>query len=377
MTQRWRPRRRLRVLHVVDSLAIGGVQRVLVDLVERTGDELEHRICCIRRAGVLAAPLEALGARVDVVGAASGRTLALIAPLVRLCRRLSPDVVHARNWGTIEAVLAARIARVPAVLYGEHGPGSWSGRRRHRGRRAVAAVAHAVVAVSNAVRDYLLEVGVRADKITVIRNGVDTQRFRPRPDRERLRRERGLPPEALLIGAVNRLDPIKNCDALIAAFQDVAARHPDSRLVLLGDGPLRERLCGEIRSRSLDGRAAILGSCDDVADWLATMDVFAHASFAEGLSNAVLQAMAVGLPVVATDLAANRELVVDGVSGRLVDSGTPIELADALSFYCGDAAARRAHGAAGRQRAEVEFPLPRMIDGYRSLYRRVSAGSGS
>lgn len=374
MRQSWRPGSPLRVLHVVDSLGIGGIERNLTDLVARTGRELEHEICCIRRAGALAAPLEALGARVHNLGAPSGRTLSLVPQLVRFCRKLSPDIVHARNWGAIEAVFAARIARVPLVIYGEHGPRGWSGLRRTAGRRAVAAAADVVVAVSDALRDYLCEkVRVPSEKITVIRNGVDAERFRPRSDRGRLRRARGLAPEALLIGGVGRLHPVKNYDTLIAAFEDVASHHPGSRLVLVGDGPERERLHGEICARSLVSRAWITGLRDDVADWLAMMDVFAHVSFAEGLSNAILQAMAVGLPVVATALAANREVVIDGATGRLVEARETADVAAALSFYCSDGAARCTHGAAGRRRVEAEFQLHQMIDGYRSLYARAPA----
>lgn len=365
---------RVRVLHVVDSLGIGGIERNLVDLVARTGGEFEHEICCIRRAGALAAGLEALGARIHSLGARSGRTLSLVAQVMRLCRARSPDVVHARNWGTIEAVFAARIARVPLVVYGEHGPRAWSGLRRSVGRRMVAAAADVVVAVSNALRDYLFtRVKVPADRITVIRNGVDTERFRPRADREGLRRDRGLAPDTLLIGGVGRLDPIKNYARLVDAFAEVAKRDPKTRLVLVGDGPERERLQGEIDSRSLASRAWITGLRDDVADWLAAMDVFAHVSFAEGLSNAILQAMAVGLPVVATAVAANREAVVGGVSGRLVDPHATADVAAALSCYGSDPAARALHGAAGRRRVEAEFPLQRMVDGYRSLYARVAA----
>jgi sugar transferase (PEP-CTERM/EpsH1 system associated) len=361
---------RIRILHVVDSLSVGGIERNLIELVQQTRHEIEHVICCVRAGGPLAAPLAALGTRVHVVGT---RPWGVMPHLWRLCRATAPDALHARNWGAIDAIFAARLARVPLVIYGEHGPGTWGGRRRDWVRRAVAAVADQVVAVSNAVRDYFCRIGVRPSKIRVIANGVDPHRFRPRPDRAELRRQRGLAADALVIGGIGRLHSLKNYDGLIAAFHELTRRHADAHLVLVGDGPERQRLQEAIRSRALEKRVWITGFRDDVADWLAAMDVFAHPSLTEGASNVILQAMATGLPVVATDLPAIRELVLGDATGRLVAPGESAALVDALSFYCRDGAARSAHGAAGRRRVETAFPLERMIDGYRTLYQQTAA----
>jgi sugar transferase (PEP-CTERM/EpsH1 system associated) len=372
------PLRRRRVLHVVDSLEIGGVASILADVVAHTRDELDHRIVCVRRPGARAGLLAELGAQVEVLGARSGAVMSTVAGLVARCRGAAPDIVHAHNWGAVEAVFAARLCRIGAIAYQEHGPASWSGRRRTHGRRLAGRCAHAVIAVSESVRDHLVrEVGIPLAKIAVIRNAVDTERFRPRRRREQLRQHRGLDPDTAVIGAVGRLEAMKHYDHLIAAFDAVAQQRSEARLVIVGDGPAAGHLRAAIHAGRLDDRIRLVGARDDVPEWLATMDVFAHPSLAEGLSLAVLQAMAVGLPVVASHLAANREAVVDGITGRLVPPHAPAALAAAIVSYCVDAARRRAHGAAGRQRIEVEFPLGRMIAAYRSLYdgltRRAAA----
>jgi sugar transferase (PEP-CTERM/EpsH1 system associated) len=365
--------RPLRVLHVVDALTPGGVPTLLSRLVERTQGDLEHAVCCLRELGQAADRLRAAGVPVHFLGKRNGHDWTLVWRIARLCRALQPRVVHTHNWGTIDGIIGARLARVPVVVHGEHGrdAANVAGEpsRRTLTRRALAPFIDRIVAVSDHLRDWQVdEVGIRADKVIVVRNGVGPYKPRNGADRERLRAAHGLSAAGLLIGAAGRLDSVKNYSLMLEAFRAVSARHPSARLIILGEGPQRPLLEKQIACSGLAARVHLAGHCEDVAEWLAAMDVFVQSSLMEGTANAILEAMAAGLPVVATSVGGTTEVVVDGDCGRLVPAGDGDALAEALAFYCSSASARTAHGAAGRARVERHYSLAATASQYTALY---------
>jgi sugar transferase (PEP-CTERM/EpsH1 system associated) len=296
--------------------------------------------------------------------------------LATLLRRLRPAIVHSRNWGAIDAVLAARVARVPVVIHGEHGrevtDPEGLDRRRNRFRRLVAPLITRFVTVSFDLHRWLLTtVRIPAAKVVAIHNGVDTSRFAGR-EREAARQVLGLPARAVIVGTVGRLDPVKDHAGLLAAFSALRAKHPAAQLVVVGEGPCRAPLEHRIRELGLTGAVHLLGLRRDVAMLLGGMDVFVLPSLAEGISNTVLEAMATGLPVVATRVGGNPELVENGISGLLVPAGSPSALAAALRSYVADPERRAAHGAAGRRRVLEHFSLEQMAQGYRGLYMALA-----
>ena len=376
---------RPRVLHVMDSLAVGGMEQTLLGLVERTRDRFEHHICCLRDLGARPQRFEAAGAAITFIGKRPGQNWGMPLRIARVCRGLRPHIVHTRNWGAIDGALAARLARVPVVIHGEHGrdTGAYAARERRcdRVRRLLFPFLDRIVVVSKHLERWLREeIGVQAHKAALILNGVDTDGFRPGADRDRLRREHGYEPSQVVIGAVGRLHAVKDFPTLIAAFETVLRRQPEARLVIVGDGPERESLSDEIRRRRLPHAARLAGHQDDVRDWLAAMDLFVHPSLMEGTSNAILEAMGVGLPVVATRVGGTPEVVQGGVTGCLVDAGDVTALAEAISSYVQTPAMREDHGRAGRERVMEHYPLARMVRAYGALYdgellrRRVRAG---
>lgn len=379
------PAPRPRVLHVMDSLAAGGMEQVLLGLVERTRDRFDHSICCIRDLGVCPDRPDrfaAAGAVVTFLGKAAGQDWSVPWRIARVCRALRPHIVHTRNWGTIEGTLTARLARVPVVIHGEHGrdvaDGSAPNRRRDRVRRLLFPFVDRIVVVSKHLERWLLdEIGVQAHKAALIPNGVDTNRFRPAVDRHRLRRERGYEPGEVLIGAVGRLHSVKDYPTLISAFDTMLRRQPAARLVIVGEGPERTSLDEEIRRRRLQHAARLAGHRDDVREWLAAMDLFVQSSVMEGTSNALLEAMAVGLPAVATSVGGNPEVVVDGVTGRLVPTHDTTALAAAMELYVLSREARSRHGAAARERVARRYSMDDMIAGYTAVYRDTLACRGS
>lgn len=371
------PQTPVRVLHVLDSLARGGTELVSATLIERTAAEFEHAICSLSGS---APPPNGVPARVPTAFLAKrrGHDWGLALRVARLCRRWRPQVVHARNWGTMDAIIGARLARVPVVIHSEHGRDvddlDGLRRARLRVRRLLSPLVDTHVTVSRHLQRWLLEhVGVRPEKVRVVPNGVDTERFQPPADRDELRRRQGYAPAVLVFGAVGRLTAVKDYRSLLAAFDQLARQQPHCRLLIVGDGPERADLEAELRRRGLSERVHLAGFHADVVPWLGMMDVFVQSSLIEGMSNALLEAMAVGLPVVATAVGGTPEIVEPDATGLLVPPAAPAALHDALLVYAADPAMRAAHAAAGRARAATHFPLDHTIAGYSAVYRAALA----
>ena len=364
------------VVHVVNSLAVGGLENGVVNLVNTTAARFRHVIVCMTTDGPLHGRLRP-EVEVVVLGKRPGQDPWALLRLVRLLRHLRPLIVHSRNWPAVDAIPAARVARVPLVVHGEHGRevADPEGRdlRRNRIRRALAPLVHHFVTVSADLRRWLIEdVRVPAAKVTAIHNGVDLSRF-GRAGKLEARMRLSLPADASIVGTVGRLDPVKDQAGLIRAFAQVRAQHPAALLVVAGDGPCRaelERVAAGLGQRD---HVRLLGNRDDIPTVMSALDVFVLPSIAEGISNTILEAMATGLPVVATRVGGNPELVEEGMGGALVPRSDPDALAAAIAAYTGDAELRRRHGQASRQRAIGHFSLERMAQAYANLYTALAA----
>jgi sugar transferase (PEP-CTERM/EpsH1 system associated) len=217
------------------------------------------------------------------------------------------------------------------------------------------------------------EIGVPQRKIVQIYNGVDTRQFHPvRVSRAPLLIADFAPPGTIVIGSVGRLAAVKDPTTLVYAFLQLLELVPDGRkrlrLVLVGDGPLRPTVDRLLKDAEVQDIAWLAGSREDIPKLLRGFDVFVLPSIAEGISNTVLEAMATGLPVVATRVGGTPELVIDGLTGLLVSPADPLALALALKVYVEQPGLRRNHGRAGRERAEREFGLATMMCAYQGVY---------
>jgi sugar transferase (PEP-CTERM/EpsH1 system associated) len=373
----------LHVVHVLHSLEVGGTENGVVNVINGLRDGFRHTVVLMTRTGALA---RRLSAGTEILALSKRPTLDLLATvrLARLLRRLGPDVVHSRNWAAFDAVIAGKLARVPVIVHGEHGRGADDPDglhpRRNRIRRLCAPWVDRFVAVSRDLTRWLVDtVGIPGDKVLTIPNGVDTGRFAPH-GRAAARRALGVPDGGVVIGSVGRLDPVKDHAGLLDAFARLARTRPETMLVLVGDGPCRPALETKARDLGLGPRVRLVGERNDVAPLLPAMDVYVLPSIAEGISNTILEAMAAGLPVVATRTGGNPELVSDGVTGSLVPVRDVWALARTLEAYVVDRALREARGTAGRRRVHEQFSLDRMRRTYRSLYEDLGAavprGSG-
>jgi sugar transferase (PEP-CTERM/EpsH1 system associated) len=375
------------IAHAVHRLDIGGMENGLLNLIDRLPESLaEHAIIAFTEVSpAFARRLRRPGVRLIALHKPPGQTARILPRLWRELRRLRPALFHTRNLATLEGQAAAWLAGVPHRVHGEHGwdvddlDGRAAGPLRLR--RCLRPLVHHQIALSEPIGRYLsARVGVRPQRLTRICNGVDTERFRPCADRS-LARARlagdALPADAFVVGAVGRLAAVKNLPLLIEAWARLGQRLPgfarQARLALIGDGPERDRLSDAIARHDLAGQCWLAGARHDVADCLQTLDVLCLPSLAEGISNALLEAMASGVPTVATDVGGNAELVADERTGYIVPSGDVEALAERIAIYYTDPGLRERHARAARERAVTQFSLATMVDRYHALYAGLLA----
>lgn len=368
------------IAHVVYRFETGGLENGLVNIVNRLPRErFRHVVIALTTCDAgFCKRIVHDDVRFVALRKPAGHAFRLYPRLLELFREIRPAVLHTRNLAALEVVAPARMAGVPIRIHGEHGwdVGDPDGRsiRYRLVRRFYRPFVTHYVALSGHLATYLTRhVGVRPERITRIVNGVDAVRFRPRTgDREAFA---GSPFNAsglCVIGTVGRLQAIKDQRNLVHAFARLRAARPREaprlRLMIVGDGPLREALEAEVAALGLRDTTWFAGERGDVPEAMRALDVFVLPSRAEGISNTILEAMASGRPVVATDVGGNGELVVPGETGALVRAADPAALADALVPYVSEPARADAHGRAGRRRAEARFSIDAMVAQYANLY---------
>jgi sugar transferase (PEP-CTERM/EpsH1 system associated) len=367
-------RRTIRILHVLHAFSHGGLENGIVNIINSSPDHLVQELCFLHRGGEF---LQRLKRPVPYyeMHKRPGNDIRLIFRLCEIFRRRDIDIVHTRNWAAFDGVLAACLTFKPAVIHGEHGrdmtdPTGVSLRRNFT-RRATAFRANKIVAVSRDLYSWLnVTVRVPEKKLLFIPNGVDTERFQPGRNYT-LRRQWGIADGEFVIGAVGRLDPIKNHHGLLMAVQSLQASGHKVRLVIAGDGPERSKIQNLLHT-SFDPAPLLLGACTDVEQLYRCFDLFVLNSFAEGMSNTLLEAMASGLPTICTAVGGNVELVADHERGILVDPGDDVALAEAIRGYMTSPEMAKRHGSNGRSFIARHFSLEQMIQRYVGLYESVA-----
>jgi len=369
---------RIKILHVVRNLGTGGTEEGVRKLLTGLDQSIFEQLVCAVVAGPTTDPIT--GARIVRLGLEPDQSGFLLPSLFRVFRREQPDVVHSRNWATIEAVPAARLARVPALVHSEHGLDVTTIRtqpwRRRAFRRMCLEWADCTFAVCNGLRSYYArQLVVSPERLHVIRNGVDTDRFRPDGMvRAVLRQRLQVSPSTMVVGTVSRLDPIKDHRTLFGAVERLVSRGLDLCLVIVGDGPERGRLQSDVQARPmLRGKTVFVGEVNNVPEWLNSFDVFVLPSLSEGLSNTLLEAMATELATIATRVGGNCEVIEHQHSGLLFEAGDVDGLADILKNLAADCVRRALLAKNGRERIQSEFSLQRMLLDYTGLYRQLTS----
>lgn len=370
--------RRQRILHVIHGLVHGGMERVLVDLIERSDtSRFESHVLALEMLGPLADEV-APYARVHRSVPLSRWTMLWPDRLARQIRAIAPDIVHTHGRVWYKASLAARLAGVRRIVHTDHGRGNPDPWVQRRLDRSAGSRTDVVVAVSQALAAHLRRsvVGPRP-RIDVITNGVDTDRYRPRADDGIIRARFAIAADAPVIGTVGRFDPIKAYDMMVDAFARLLAAWPEDRgprpvLMFVGDGSERELIETTADRAGIREQIRITGLVSDVSMYHPTLDLFSLSSHSEGTSISLLEAMSAGVCPVVTDAGGNRACLGAGLAHRLVPTRNPAALAAAWLSALADPTRRTADARAARAHVERSFALHRTVARYMDLYDSFS-----
>lgn len=370
------------VLHVFYRFDVGGLENGIVNLINHMpADAYRHAILALTEVTDYRQRIRRDDVQFISLRKPPGHLFKLFPRLVLIFRELKPAIIHSRNLAALEVTVPAWLARVPVRIHGEHGRdvGDLDGSNKAYQwvRRAYNPFVSRWIALSRDLESYLTgRVGIPARKVTQIYNGVDAERFKPAVTPEPtfadcpFRR-----PEHWLIGTVGRMQTVKDqtllARAFIRALEIVPELRPRLRLAMVGDGPLRVEAQALLDAAGVAELAWLPGERHDIPAVLRGLDCFVLPSLAEGISNTILEAMASGLPVIATRVGGNPELVSAGRTGALVPASDPEAMAQAIIAYALNPERARAVGRQGRAEVERRFSLDAMVGAYQGLYDRL------
>lgn len=372
------PRRPLNVMRLISFMTVGGVQSMLLRTLPHFDRErFRLRVCCTSRKGEVGEALEREGIPVDVCPIRGRLNPFALFKLSRWLRAARPDIVHTHMYASnLTGTLAARLAGVPVIISHIHSTHEW----RTGGRVIMERFAHrfrsGYITVSEAVREAFLEKTKLAcrDRMRVFYNVCKFTEAAPAGRTEEraaaLRAELGLAPDERVAGTVTRLVPVKGLDVLLRAARRVVDAAPRTRFVIVGGGREREALTRQAAELGLGERVIFTGERLNVADYYALFDLFVLSSRTEGFSNVILEAMHFGVPVVATAVGGNPEIVREGETGLLAPPENPEALAGAILRSLADR--ETAHRIVERARKELEkFTVPAYVEQMQNFYEEL------
>ena len=369
------------VVHVVYRFDTGGLENGIVNLINHMPEQhFRHAVLALTEVTSFRERIR----RKDVVfhglQKSPGQGLWHYPRVFQLFREWRPSLVHTRNLGTLEFQVPAWAAGVPGRVHGEHGRDADDvnglNKTHIRLRKAYRPFVQHQIALGSELALYLRErVGVPAKNLTPISNGVDHLRFAPAASRATVPGCPFTDPHLWLVGTVGRMQTVKAQPLLARAFVDALRQAPalqgTLRLVMVGDGPLRAECETILREAGVAHLAWLPGERSDVPDVMRGLNCFVLPSLVEGISNTILEAMSCGLPVLATTVGGNADLVEHGVTGLLVPAGDVGSLCAGLVQMAREPVRAAAFGAAGRRVIEQRFSMPAMVAAYQAVYDRV------
>lgn len=369
----------LRVTQIVFDLDGGGMETLVAAMAARWhGSDVRMSVITLSgRVGRVGELVRPLVEQFHVLRLTPG--ISMISPhgLMRALRQTRPDVVQLHTGAWLKGAYAARLASVPKIFYTEHGREHHDPALSRMQDRLASYLTNRVIAVSERLGTYMVRsVGVRADRVVTIRNGVDTRVFTPRVRDGSLRAALRIPADALVIGSVGRLEPVKAYSRLVAAY--AALRKMDHgrplALVIFGEGSDRAAIESEVDRLGVRDGVRLPGWTDRPAEGYRTFDLFAMTSTSEGMSVSLMEAMACGICPLVTNVGSNAEVLGEALKAHVVAEYDAEEFVRAAGELLANTQRRAAASATARQHAVTHHSLTRMIDEYERLYRADSPG---
>lgn len=366
------------VAHIIYELGTGGLENGLVNIINRMPSErYQHVIICLTHATDFSNRIMAPNVTVIELNKKSGHDFSVYWRLQKIIWKLNPDIVHTRNLAALEMQALTILTLGTKRVHGEHGRDIYDldgkNKRYNQFRKFMSLFVHQYTVVSKDLEKWLnTTVNIPSNKIKQIYNGVDVSKFHP----AKLKTLQLLPDNhhvegAIIVGTVGRIAEVKDQSTLLKAFNVLIKNNPQLshrlRLIIIGDGPLYNLLRDEVSSLNLVDNVWLPGDRNDIPELLRLMDIFVLPSLNEGISNSVLEAMATGLPVIATKVGGNPELV-DEKTGCLVTVGDYNGLASALNDLVNDQEKMNAMGSAGFEKIQNKFDWDRTVANYLKIY---------
>lgn len=360
--------RPIRVVHAVISLAPGGLERQVLNLVLASGNFSQPaHVICMQERGDLA---QAAPQQITCLEKSKGGFFRTLIQMRRTLRRIGCDVLHTHQIGPlVYGGLAAKALPHVVVVHTQHGRFQQSSLRQRLFRNIASHCVDKFCCVSSDIRDQVSSMRmVSESKLAVVSNGIDVDRFSSLPDSGCIRDSLGIPADALVIGTVGRLAKVKRHDRLLKAFFDVRSKLPQLHLLIVGDGPQRSSLENLADQLGLASHTHFVGFQEEVAPYLAAMNVFVQTSETEGMPIAILEAWASNCPVVATRVGGVPELIDDGKTGLLCEFGDHPSLVRAIDRLLHDPDLTAALTSAACQQVAERYGIQSVLRSYHSHY---------
>ncbi len=377
------PNGSIRVLKVLPTLHCGGTENQVTTLSRALADDgFDLEVACMHRVGPLVTALTDRDVPLREYPISSFLSPRAIGQQVRLARHIVSrrlHIVHAYSfYGNVFAIPPAAAAGVPVIIASVRDRGVYLTPRQTRAQKYVCHLADRILVNAEAVKGWLLEQGYPLNKIVVIHNGVDVNRFDTPPDSHRVREQLGLTRDEPMVTVVSRLTPLKGLEQFIDAASLLASWFPTVRFLIAGEasadhGDYVTTLKQSAEQMGVGRRVLFIGHRVDVPAVLGSAAVSVMPSLNEALSNALLESMAAGAPIVATRVGGTPEAIAHGHTGLLVPAGDPRALSQAIARLLNEPALAATLGRAARQSAESNFSLPRMVAATEQLYRDLLA----
>jgi sugar transferase (PEP-CTERM/EpsH1 system associated) len=371
--------RRYVIAHVIYRLQVGGLENGLVNLINNMPDDkYRHIIICVKEYTDFKDRIKRKDVEFYALNKKSGNDIGAHYRLWKILRKIRPTIMHTRNIGTIEYCITGKLAGVKYCVHGEHGRDmtdiDGTNNRYMYLRKFMSPFINRFIALSRDLEQWLIkEVKIPEHKVIQLYNGVDTNKFSPAKNMDRRAFEsHHVAVEDIRIGTVGRFSEEKDQMTLVKAFISLLGRDDLSevniKLVLIGDGPLKTKLKEQLEASMALEMTEMPGECNDIPEKLRGLNIFVLPSLGEGISNTILEAMSSGLPVVATNVGGNPELVVNDETGYLVKSNNPDAIAEKLIFYIKNPQLLVKHGINSRRRAVGTFGMKKMVENYIGVY---------